>query len=349
MRAISVEDLTAFCSTALQKVGMAETDAQQTAEVLVTTDTWGTFSHGTHHLPNYVKKIEAGGIDPRARPEVAVEGSAWAVIDGLNAIGMVPSVMAMNLAIEKAQVSGIAFVSVRHSNHFGAAGFYANMAALRQMIGIAMSNADVNMAAPGSRVAVIGNNPFAYAAPVGADDHILLDIALSATNATKILAVKAEGKALPEKWLVGPDGNPTTEIGDWPFSGSLMPMAGHKGYGLALMVEVLSAVISGGAVAGDVKSWLHRPSEAPELSHSFLAFDVGKMIGVSEFQRSMGKMAREIRHAPTASGVERVYLPGEMESERREAALKHGIVLPETIIEELEVLGRHLGVKLTAR
>ena len=333
----------AFCIASLKAVGVTEEDARVTAEVLVTTDTWGTFSHGTHHLPNYIQKIRAGGIDPKATPQIVNEGPVCAVIDGRNAIGMVGSSIAMNVAIEKARVSGIAYVAVRNSNHFGAAGYYANMAAEQGMFGIAMSNADANMAAPGARVPVVGNNPFAYAAPAGKEHPVLLDIALSATAASKIFTAKAQGTSLPDKWLVSPEGHPTSDIGDWPSTGSLMPMAGHKGYGLALMVEVLCAVLSGGAVTGEVKSWLSKMPEAPGTSHAFLAIDIVKLIGLDVFGQRMDKMIREIKDAPRAVGVDRVYLPGEIEWEKREEALKQGIALPETVISELTSLGRSIG------
>ena len=335
---VRVEALERFCFAALRAVGVGEGDARTTADVLVTTDTWGTFSHGTNHLPNYVNKIRAGGIDPVARPEVVAENASSAVMDGHNALGMVSSCSAMRLAIQKARTAGIAYVGVRNSTHFGAAGYYANMAVGEGMIGLAMSNADANMVAPGGRVSVIGNNPFAFAVPAGEELPILFDIALSTVAATKIFNAKKQGGAIPDNWIVDSKGRPTTEVGDWPASGSLLPVGGHKGYGFALMVEVFAAVLSGGAVGRDVKSWLRELSSPPGLGHAFLAIDVDRIMPLDAFKDRMDKMIREIRSSPAAEGSDRVYLPGEMEWTRRAAALKEGIPLPDSILAALSKL-----------
>jgi ureidoglycolate dehydrogenase (NAD+) len=341
---VRVEALERFCVAALRAVGVGEGDARTTADVLVTTDTWGTFSHGTNHLPNYVNKIRAGGIDPVARPEVVAENSSSAVMDGHNALGMVSSCSAMRLALEKARAAGIAYVGVKNSTHFGAAGYYANMAVSEGMIGVAMSNADANMVAPGGRVSVIGNNPFAYAVPAGRELPILFDIALSTVAATKIFKAKKEGGTIPDNWIVDGKGRPTTTVGDWPASGSLLPMGGHKGYGFALMVEVFAAVLSGSAVTRDVKSWLHELSSPPGLGHAFLAIDVDRIMPLDAFKDRMDKMIHEIRISPAAEGSDRVYLPGEMEWRKREAALKDGIPLPDSILAALSKLSGAVGL-----
>jgi LDH2 family malate/lactate/ureidoglycolate dehydrogenase len=323
--------------------GFDQKDANTVAEVLVTTDTWGTFSHGTNHLRNYLKKISAGGINPKAKPEVILEGQAWGVINGHAAMGMVTGCRAMELAIQKAGTEGIGYVAVRNSSHFGAAGYYANMAVKRDMIGIAMSNADANMVAPGGRKSVIGNNPFAYAAPAGKEYPIFLDIAMSATASTKIFAAKAKGNIVPEGWITDGDGLPTTELGDWPNVGSMLPMAGHKGYGLALMVEVLAGVLSGSGVTQGVKPWLGILSEGSETGHAFIAIDVGRFMPIAEFKQRMDTMIRDIHGSPKAKGSDRIWLPGEMEWERREVALREGMLMPEIVLNSLAKLSKEVG------
>jgi ureidoglycolate dehydrogenase (NAD+) len=341
---IKAEKLTRFCVAALSAVGMREADAHTTANVLVTTDTWGTFSHGTHHLPNYVKKIRAGGIDPLATPEVVLDTPVLAVVDGHNAIGMVTSCSAMQLAIEKARSIGIAYVSVKSGNHFGAAGYYANMAAQEGMIGLAMSNADPNMAPPGGRTSVIGNNPFAYAAPAGEEPPVVLDMALSTTAATKIFVAKLKGAKIPDNWIIDSEGRSTTEVGDWPASGSLLPMAGHKGYGLAVMVEVLAAVLSGGAVGLEVNNWFDNLPTPPGLGHAFIAINIEKIMPIDQFKGRMDKMIREIKNSPTAAECDRIYLPGEIEWGKRNLALKEGISMPDSILASLLELSKSTGL-----
>jgi LDH2 family malate/lactate/ureidoglycolate dehydrogenase len=341
---VSPEKLKTFCAYALQSVGLDENDALTTAEVLVTTDMWGTFSHGTNHLRNYIKKIRAGGINTKAKPEIILEGESWAIIDGHAAIGMVTAYKGMELSIQKAKKNVIGYVGVRNGNHFGAAGFYANMPIKHDMIGFAMSNADSNMSAPGGRKSVIGNNPFAYAAHAGEEYPIFLDIALSATAATKIVAAKAKGNKIPEGWIANGEGFPTTEIGDWPSVGSLLPMAGHKGYGLALLVEVLAAVLSGSSVTREVKGWLGPLiGEFPGTGHAFIAIDVGKIMPIGEFKQRMDEMIRNIKNSPKAKGSERIWLPGEMEWERRAVAIREGILLPEIVLNSLAKLAREVG------
>jgi len=343
VKRVRPEKLWDLCIYALQEAGLDLEDAGTVAQVLVTTDMWGTFSHGTNHLRNYIKKIRAGGIDPKAKPEVILEGHSWAVIDGHAAMGMVAGRWAMLLAIAKGKADGIGYVAVRNGSHFGAAGYYANMAVAHDMIGMAMSNTDANMVAPGGRTSVIGNNPFAYAAPAGKEHPILLDIAMSATASTKIFAAKAKGNTVPEGWITNGDGLPTTELGDWPNVGSMLPMARHKGYGLALMVEVLAGVLSGSGVARGVKPWLGVLSEGSDTGHAFIAIDVGKFMPIGEFKQRMDEMIRNIKESPKAKGAERIWLPGEMEWERREMALRDGIALPEIVLNSLAKLSREVG------
>jgi ureidoglycolate dehydrogenase (NAD+) len=209
---VTTENLTKFCVSALTKAGLTPQNAQIVADVLVMTDTWGTFSHGTAALANYVNTMKTGGIDPSATPEKIADGTGWAIVDGHSSMGMLGSSLAMNLAIEKAREGTISWIGVRDSSHFGAAGYYANMAADRNMIGIAMSNADPNMVVPGARGHIIGNNPIAYAVPAGEEHPILLDIALSAVAAGKILGTKALGQAIPANWLTDAEGLPTSEV-----------------------------------------------------------------------------------------------------------------------------------------
>lgn len=316
---ISPEKLTKFCVEALVKAGLQPVDARAVADVLVMTDTWGTFSHGTAALANYLNTMKSGGIDPRAVPEVVAQGDSWAIVDGHSAMGMLGGSMAMNLAIEKARTNTIAWVGVRNSSHFGAAGFYANMAVGHGMIGIAMSNADPNMVVPGARGHVIGNNPIAYAVPAGEESPILLDIALSAVAAGKIFAMKAQGHPIPPTWLSTAEGLPATEVGDWPKAGSMMPMAGHKGYGIAVFIEILAGVLTGSGVLGEVKSWILQSNEVSRLGQAFIAIDVGTIIPLDLFRQRVDQVIRQLRQSPKAKGSERVYVPGEVEwgKERR--------------------------------
>lgn len=338
------EKLKEFCSQAFVKAGIAPGDARVIADVLVTTDTWGTFSHGTGALKHYLNTMKSGGINAAAQPEVVTQGDSWAVIDGHSCMGMLGCTLAMNLAIEKARKTTIAWVGVRNSSHFGAAGYYANMAVEQDMIGIAMSNADPNMVVPGARGHVIGNNPLSYGVPADKEFPLLLDIALSAVAAGKIYAMKASGQAIPSTWITDGDGLPTSDASEWPHAASMVPMAGHKGYGIALLIEVLAGVLTGAGTLSEVKSWIWRSSEASQLGQAFVAINVGAIMPIEMFKHRVDDVIQEIHRSETAKGSDRVFAPGEIEWEKQEDALKNGIALPEQILADLERVGNQLGL-----
>ena len=230
---------------ALTTVGVGDADARTTADVLVTTDTWGVFTHGVKVLRGYVRRLRAGGLRADARPEIVAAGPAWAIVDGDSALGMVTSVFAMRTAMAKARDCGIGYAGVRNSCHFGAAGYYANMAAAADMIGLAMANDMPSVTAPGARGRVTGSNPLAYAVPTADGRPILLDMATSVVAGGKVAAAHAAGKPIPADWVVDRDGEPTTDPAAFLEGGALRPMAGHKGYGIALLIETLSGVLTG--------------------------------------------------------------------------------------------------------
>lgn len=343
-RRVRIDDLQEFCVAAMLKTGMRVEDARLTARVLVTTDSWGVFTHGTKHLRLYLGRIRAGGIDATAVPQIVAEGPGWAMVDARRAMAMVTSQRAMELAIGKARACGIGYVGVKQSTHFGAAGYYALLAAEQGMIGIAMSNVDANMNAPGARGGVIGNNPFAYAVPASDGHPILLDMALSAVAAGKVGAAKDRGEPIPDTWLVDENGNPTTDASAYPQRATLLPMGGHKGYGLAVMVEVLAAVLTGASVTRDVKSWVLEPDKVTDEGHAFIAIDAGAMMPHDLFQARVDGLARGIRDSPKAKGASRIYLPGEKEWENREDALRNGIRLPPDVVASLERMGEECGI-----
>jgi len=341
---IALDGLEAFCTMAMVRAGLSPADAEISARVLSTNDSWGIHTHGTRQIRGLMKNVANGRIDPKAAPSVIGEGPAWALVDGNRAMPMVTSCRAMQVAMEKAKASGIGFAGVRHSSHFAAAGYYAVMAAQADMIGLSMTNVDPWMTVPGGRGPVMGTNPIAYAVPAGEERPVFLDIATSTVAVTKILAAKALGKPVPEGWLVDEDGLPTTDTAKFPEKSALLPMAGHKGYGLALLIEVLSAVLTGAAVMHEVKCWLDDIPDPAEEGHAFIAIDVGAIMPLDQFKARMDRMIRDVRNAPKAKGSKRIYLPGEMEWERREMALAKGVQLPDYVTVNLYGLAEDYGL-----
>ena len=347
MKKIQLDELKKFSVEALQKVGVSEEDANTVAEVLITTDKFGVLSHGTKNLYQYIQKMQEGGLDAKAVPTVEAEGPAWAIVNGNAAIGMVSSVKAMNLAIEKAKACGIGYVGVRNSCHFGAAGYYANLAAKAGMLGISMSNADPNMAIPNSSDVAIGNNPFSFAAPLKNGKSVFLDIALSIVAALKVVMAKEKGMTVPDTWLIDNEGQPTTDPSGFPYDSHLMPMAAHKGYGLAIMVEILASVITGSGMLSEVASWNLDLKSRNNAGHAFIAIDVSKMLPMELFTERMERMITELKNAPKAKHAEQIFVPGEMEWGKFEAAEEKGwIELTDAMVVNMENLSKLTGLSV---
>lgn len=344
---IRLEDLKEFSVKALMSAGVSENNANTVADVLITTDTFGVVTHGTKNLYPYVQKMQAGGLDAKAEPSIIGEGPAWAIIDGNKAVGMVSACKAMNLAIEKAKKVGIAYVGVRNSCHFGAAGYYANMAAKEGLIGLSMSNADPVIAVPNGRNKAIGTNPFSFAAPLDNGQSVFLDIALSNVAALKVIMAQENGQQIPNTWLVDEEGLPTTDVQKFPKNASLQPMAAHKGYGLAVLVELLSAVMTGAGMLSQITSWnLDMPS-ANNAGHAFIAIDVSQMMPAGQYNARISQMIHEIKNGPKAKGAEHIFMPGEMEWSKREKALQSGeLQLTDAMAASLQQLSNATGIPL---
>ena len=344
---VSAPKLHAFCVQALTRVGVGETDARTTADVLVTTDTWGTFTHGTKALRAYIRRLRGGAMLPHGRPAVAGEGPAWAMVDGDSSLGMVSSVFAMRTAMDKAASAGIAFVGLRNNCHYGAAGYYAAMAIERNMIGISMANDIPTVNAPGARGPVLGSNPFGFAAPAGREKPILLDMATSTVAGGKVFAAAALGRTIPGHWLLDALAKPTTDPALFSHAASLTPLGGYKGYGIAFMIETLSAILTGAAVRWHVLSWtFSEPSKPTGHGAAFIAVNVASFIPVEQFKERMDQTIRDIRASEKAEGAHRIYLPGEMEWERREKSLVEGIDLPPDVVTSLRGLAEDLDLDL---
>ena len=347
MRSVQIDRLHEFSVKALEACGMAAADAHTVADVLVETDVFGVATHGIKNLYGYAQKMQAGGLDAKARPVVERQGTAWAMINGNNAMGMVSACEAMKLAIEKAGNAGIACVGVRNSCHFGAAGYYANMAAKAGMIGIAMSNADPIMAVPGGCGVSIGSNPLSYAAPTGDGKSVFLDIALSNVAALKVIMAKEKGETLPEGCLVDAQGHPTTDPNTFPQESSLAPMGAHKGYGLAIMVELFSAVLTGAGMLSQVTSWNLDMASPNNVGHFFIAVDIGQMMDMAEFKERMDWLCGQLHAAKRAAGVGRILMPGEMEWARHDAALAGNCIeLNDATAGNLEKLAAQFHLEL---
>ena len=344
MTTIPHGDLESFAARCLMAAGAGRDDALTTASLLTRTDAFGTHSHGVKNLAGYLEKSRRGALDLTARPTVEVDGPAFALLDAHHAIGMVSGIQAMRTATEKARASGVALVAVHSSTHFGAAGLYALAAAEEDMIGITTSNVDANMAIPGSRGKVLGNNPIAYALPAGRHRPVFFDIALSAAASLKVVKAREQGTSVPEGWMVDGDGRPTTDPSRYPDEGAMAPMAGHKGYGLALLVDALTGLLANAATSDQIPSWLFEMDRPNDVSHCFIAIDPRVFGGSPDFATRVESFLDRIHTAPLAEGDTEILHPGQLEWRRYDEALRNGITLPSDVITLLESAGHSVGV-----
>jgi ureidoglycolate dehydrogenase (NAD+) len=341
---VAPADLQRFCAEAMVRCGLSREDAAVTAEVLTTTDTWGTHSHGTRQIRPLMRAVKAGGIRPGAQSAIRREGPGWAVVDANCAMPMVVACRAMEIAIAKAKSAGVGYVGVAHSSHFGAAGYYATLALRHDMIGLSMTNCDPCVAVTGGRTPVIGTNPISFAVPAGQERPVFLDVATSIVAVTKVMIAKAMGRSVPAGWLCDPEGRPTTDPSGYPDRSVLQPMAGYKGYGLAVLVEVLAGILTGASFLSGIKAWVGENAPPADQGHAFIAIDIGAMMPLDAFKARMDAMIREIKQAPKAVSAERIYLPGEMEWERRDTALRNGMQLPDYVLVNLQGLAEDVGM-----
>lgn len=348
MKKIKLADLKEFCAQSLIAAGMNEENAKVTAEVLTETDAFGTYSHGTKNLFGYIKKAEAGGMSLTAQPVVEKNGPAYALINAKSCIGMVSSYQAMELAMQKAKECGIAIVTVKNGTHFGAAGFYSNMAARKGMLGIAMSNVDPNMTIPGARGMILGNNPLSYASPLQSVPSCFLDIAMSNVASLKVVQARKEGKSIPDTWIVDKNGLPTSDPSHYPEEGAMQPMAAHKGYGLAVLVELLTGVLSGGSISslGEIPSWCFVPEKPNGVCNTFIAVDIDKFTGTDQYIARSEAFMDALHNTEKAQNAEHIFVPGEMEWNRFNKAEKE-LQLPDDVTASLCDLSADNKISIT--
>jgi ureidoglycolate dehydrogenase (NAD+) len=250
-----------------------------------------------------LRRLKAGG----ARPLPSSGGPAWALVDGDSALGLLIGVYAMQQAMALAQTAGIAYVGVQNGGHFAALGYYPLLAARAGLIGVSMGNDVPSVVAPNAMRAVLGTNPLAYAIPAGRHPPILLDMALSTVAGGKVYQARMLERPIPDNWIVGLDGQPTTQAELYPEQAALVPAGSYKGFGLALLVETLAGLLSGAAFTFRIGSWMVVPPDQPtHHGAAFIAIDPAVLGDRAEFLARVDTLIDEIHAAPPVPGVERI-------------------------------------------
>lgn len=342
---VSVEWLKESVAGIFSAVGVSSGGASMVAESLVDADRRGIPSHGVMLVPMYVDRLRQGSVSTREEAEVVLDAGSVAVLDAHNALGQLTGDQAMDLAVEKAKSTGTGAVAVRHAFHFGGAFRYVQAAAQAGCIGVAAANTRPLMPAPGGAGQVVGNNPLAFGIPNGDDEPIVLDMALSEAALGKIRLAASEGREIPATWATDPEGQPTTDP-EAAIAGMLLPIGGPKGYGLALVVDVLTGVLSGGQSGSGVKGMYADTSIPNDCAHFFLALDVGSFSDPSGFAERLQGLTTEIADSPRAPGVDRLLLPGQLESERYAASAEQGVHLDGSTLSGLRDTAELVGSRL---
>jgi LDH2 family malate/lactate/ureidoglycolate dehydrogenase len=322
----------------LARAGLTAEDAGVVAASLLFADRRGVSTHGVARIPLYIRRLSAGGISPDTRPVIVCDAGALCVLDGHGAAGAVTGVQAARLAAARARRHGVSVIIVRGGNDFGAAGYYAAVLAADGYIGLAACNSDAVMCAPGGTSPVLGTNPLAYAVP---GTPLLLDMATSAAAHGKIAHAAAEGRAIPAGWGVDASGRDTTDPRRVLDGGCVLPAAGPKGFGLALLIDVM-AILAGARPSPFIPDVEAEPGMPQNLGMLFLAIYPGHCLEPPAFQAGVADLIGAV-HATDAAGGRPVMVPGEPE-EAHSARLADQIRLPGHLLTELVRVGSEMGV-----
>jgi len=336
------DELTSFGIEVLTSLGVPEDDARLVSDSLVTADLWGHPSHGMLRLSWYVARLRSGVMTPLTAPQTIVDAGAIAVLDGGEGIGQIVTDRACREAVARAEQHGIGVVAVRNSNHFGTAAYWTRRMAAAGCVGILTTNGSPAMAPWGGTRKTVGANPWSIATPGGSHGPVVLDIANTGVARGKIYAALQRGESIPETWALDSDGAVTTDPRA-AIEGLLLPMAGHKGYGISFMMDVLSGVLTGSSYAEGVAG-PYVPDRRSGCGHLVLALRIDAVIEPAEFDRRIDDLISTTKAVPLAQGVGEVFYPGEIENRAEERGRREGAVLPRKTVDELRELGASCGV-----
>jgi len=344
-------DHEALCGQAARiarAAGVPEADAGLLAGCLADADLRGAATHGLSRLPVYVRRIRKGLIVPDAPCSMERTRPSCLLVDAGNGLGQVQAVRTLDALEPLAREQGAAVAAIRNSGHFGALSWYCNLAVERGMLLLAMTNCEPSMAPTGGRAPFFGTNPVAAAFPTGKGFTVSIDLATSRVARGNIISARKRGEAIPDDWALDPDGNPTTDPAA-AMAGAVLPMAGHKGYALALLVEVLAGVLAGAAVGPEIASMYAGPDRPQGVGHFFVLMDIAAFMPPEAFRDRMDAMVDALKAVPRAPGVEEILVPGERSHRRAQENLRLGTPLDDVVAAELQQLSEEFGLEWLPR
>jgi ureidoglycolate dehydrogenase (NAD+) len=330
-------ELTRLAVRVLEARGIAKSDAEDAARILVTGDLMGHATHGVLRLESYGERLRSGAMSADAAIGVEELAPAIVRVEGANALGPRVGMKALREAMARASSLGVGIAFARNSNHFGAIAPYCLIAAEQGFASMIGTNASTTIAPTGGADTRLGNNPLGFGVPRPGGRPVILDMAMSVVARGKIRAALKEGRSIPATWATDANGNPTTDP-KAALDGFLLPFGGYKGYGLALIVDLLAGVLSGAAYLTHVNSWLDDPEKPGNLGHFFIAIDT-RVLGSTEWlAKRMADFDAIVHGTPRADPATAVRLPGEIELDRLERHRRDGVAVDPALVARLEAL-----------
>jgi LDH2 family malate/lactate/ureidoglycolate dehydrogenase len=344
-RRVPADAVRSFMTDAFCACGLPQSDAATVADAMLEADLSGSDAHGIFRLPGYVRTLKRGHINPRANIRIIERATATALVDGDNGMGHLVVTYASNLAVEIAREAGVAWVGVRRSNHSGAGSTYAAIPVAHGMIGIYTAVSGSNFMAPwGGAEPLLGTNPIAVGIPAGKHPPVMLDIATSVVSNGAIRTYAAEGRPIPEGWVMSrEDGSPITD-GRRLSEGMFMPIAGYKGSGLALVLGLLGGPLNGAAFGRDVKDLTADQVREINAGHVVIALDVARFRSLDEFTEEIGRHIGDLSSSKRLPGFDEIHLPGQGRAARRDDRIKNGVPLSEMLLGQVDEIASSLGI-----
>lgn len=342
---VTADTLREFITRAYKAVGVLEADADIVAGLMTQADLNGSDGHGVFRLPQYIRRIRAGGMNPRAIPRIVEERAASALVDGDNGLGHLAVSLAAKTAIAKAKTAGVGWCGVRNGNHAGPAQLYAAMALPHDMIGLYLAVGSANHLPPwGGLEMLLSTNPIAVAVPAGEEPPIVLDMATTVAAYGKVKTKAQRGETMPEGWMVDRTGAPLTDP-KRANEGFLLPIGGYKGYGLALILGLLAGTLNGAAMGRDVVDFNADDTTTTNTGQAILAIDISAFGDVADFKARVDVLVRDLRASEKMPGVDRIWMPGEQTHHRRLGREAQGIPMPPALRASLDTLAGELGIE----
>ncbi|MEJ5990468.1 Ldh family oxidoreductase [Ramlibacter sp. PS3R-8] len=341
---VAHDALRRFIEEAFVSAGLPAADAAQVAALMAEADLQGSDGHGVIRLPQYMKRLRAGGINKHPDIRVVQERAAMAVVDGDNGMGHLVVTRAVDIAIEKARSAGVAWVSTRYSNHAGPASLYARRPLQHDMLGLYFAVGNANHLPPwGGMEMLLSTNPISAGVPAGEEPPVVLDMATTVAAYGKVKALAKRGEQMPPGWMIDRNGQPLLDP-QRAAEGFLVPIGGHKGYGLALIVGLLAGTLGGAAMGREVIDFNADHVSVTNTGQAILVIDLAAFGDPAQFKAAVDTLVRDIRTSERLPGVERIWLPGEQSHEKRQRHAREGIALMPVLLDELNTLAVDLGI-----